>query len=134
MFTKHGQLVRDNYTIIPEAQYLTFQPSFDLNFLFGAFNDARKQFIALRIEFCRVWLLMLLLIGGAYPGLMSMNRHLIFREAMRSTTLGHATGSFLCQTSVCFNRELNENRRRNDKRTNHFVNSVCFFHHQCLGN
>ena len=39
-------------------------------------------------------------------------RHLIFREAMQSTTLGHAIGSFCvrllsmsCQIVVCFNRK-----------------------------
>ena len=57
-------------------------------------------------------IMLLLLTGGAYPGVISMNRHLIFREAMRSTTLGHAIGSFgvrllsmYCQCDVCFNRK-----------------------------
>ena len=43
---------------------------------------------------------------------MSMNRHLIFREAMQSTTLGHAAGSFCvrllsmsCHWVVFFNRK-----------------------------
>ena len=45
-------------------------------------------------------MLLLLLTGGRYPCLIIMNRHLIFREAIRSTTLGHAAGSFLCHTPV----------------------------------
>ena len=75
-------------------------------------SSQKKKELRKRKEKMLTKLLLLLLTGGVYPGEMSMNRHLIFREAMRSTTLGHATGSFCvrllsmsCQCIVCFNRK-----------------------------